>query len=81
MIATLMEWAGTMWGMMLLAGVVWFVLSCVFSLALGSIIAKFGGDGFEDGPRLVQPKRRSPRRVSGVPGARKRGDLKKTSTG
>ena len=60
------------------AGVVWFAVSCVFSVALGRIMAKFAGD---DVPKLDQPKRRDPRRAGDSPGSLKRRQLQKTSTG
>ena len=76
--ATLIEWAGTPWGIIILVGVAWFVVSCFFSVALGRIVAKFGGDYV---PKLDQPQRRSPRRAGDAPGSRKRRQLQKTSTG
>ncbi len=76
--ATLIEWAGTPWGIIILVGVAWFVVSCFFSVALGRIMAKFGGDYV---PKLDQPQRRSPRRAGDAPGSRKRRQLQKTSTG
>ena len=63
--ATLIEWAGTPWGIIILVGVAWFVVSCFFSVALGRIMAKFGGDYV---PKLDQPQRRSPRRAGDAPG-------------
>ena len=79
--ATLIEWAGTPWGIIILVGMAWFVVSCLFSVALGRIMAKFGSDGRDDAPKLDQPQRRSPRRADDAPGSRKRRQLQKTSTG
>ena len=76
--ATLIEWAETPWGIIILVGMAWFVVSCFFSVALGRIMAKFGGDYV---PKLDQPQRRSPRRAGDAPGSRKRRQLQKTSTG
>ncbi len=76
--AMLIEWAGTPWGMIILAGLAWFVVSCMFSVALGRIMAKFAGD---DVPKLDQPKRRDPRRAGDASGTRKQRRLQKTSTG
>ena len=79
--AMLIEWAGTPWGMIILAGLAWFVVSCMFSVALGRIMAEFGGDGRDDVPKLDQPQRRSPRRVGDAPDGREPRQLQKTSTG
>ena len=79
--AMLIEWAGTLWGMIILAGMVWFAVSCVFSVALSRIMAEFGGDGRHDVAKLDQPQRRSPRRAGDAPGSLKRRRLQKTSTG
>ena len=76
--ATLIEWAGTLWGIIILVGMAWLAVSCFFSVALGRIMAKFGGDYV---PKLDQPQRRSPRRAGDAPGSRKRRQLQKTSTG
>ena len=81
MMDTLMEWAGTPWGITILVGIAWFAVSCLFSVALGRIMAKFGGDGFRDAPKRDQPKRASPHRAGAPPGSRKRRRLQKTSTG
>ena len=78
---TLIAWSGTPWGMIILAGLAWFVVSCMFSVALGRIMAEFGGDGRHDVPKLDQPKRRDPRRAGDAPGSLKRRRLQKTSTG
>ncbi len=81
MMDTLMEWAGTPWGITILLGVAWLAVSCLFSVALGRIMAKFGGDGFHDVPKLDQHKQRSPpRRAGAAPDSRERRQ-KKTSTG
>ncbi len=76
--ATLIEWAGTLWGIFILVGMAWFAVFCFFSVALGRIMAKFGGDYV---PKLDQPQRRSPRRADDAPGSRKRRQLQKTSAG
>ena len=69
MIDALMESAGTFWGTTILVGVAWVVVSCVFSIMLGSIFGWLGVPGPED---AVEPKgsRRGPRRAGaeqGVP--------------
>ena len=79
--AMLIEWAGTPWGMIILVGLAWFAVSCVFSVVLGRIMAEFGGDGRHDVPKLDQPKRRDPRRAGDASGTRKQRRLQKTSTG
>ncbi len=79
--AMLIEWAGTPWGMIILAGLAWFVVSCMFSVVLGRIMAEFGGDGRHDVPKLDQPQRRDPRRAGEASGTRKQRRLQKTSTG
>ena len=76
--ATLIEWAGTLWGIFILVGMAWFAVFCFFSVALGRIMAKFAGD---DVPKLDQPQRRSPRRVGDAPDSRETRQLQKTSTG
>ena len=82
MMDTLMEWAGTPWGITLLVGVAWIVVSCLFSVAFGRIMAMFGGAGFNDAPKRDQLKRRGPRRRAGAPpGSGKRRQLQKTSAG
>ncbi len=81
MMETLMAWAGTPWGIAILVGMTWIAVSCLFSVALGRIMAEFGGDGRHDVPKLDQPKRRGPRRAGDAPGSRKRRQLEKTSTG
>ena len=78
---TLMEWAGTPWGIAILVGMAWFAVSCLFSVALGRIMAEFGGDDRHDAPKRDQPKRLSPGRAGAAPGSRRRRELQKTSTG
>lgn len=62
-------------------GLAWLVVSCMFSVALGRIMAEFGGDGCHDVPKLDQPQRRSPRRAGDAPDSRESRQLQKTSTG
>ena len=79
MIDAFMDWAGTFWGMTVLAGVVWFAVSCVFCLVLGSIIARFGAFP-DDVPVAEQTERRSPRRAGDTAPARREQE-KESSTG
>ena len=72
MIDTFMEWATSFWGITVLACLAWFAVSCVFCLALGSIMAKFGGDGVPEPHREDIPKRIDPRRAVPASGALKR---------
>ncbi len=81
MMDTLMEWARTPWGIAILVGLVWFAVSCLFSVALGRIMAEFGSDGCHDVRKLEKRKRRSPRRAGDASGTRKRTQPQKTSTG
>ena len=66
-----MEWAGTAWGIIVIAGVAWLAVSCVFSVVLGRIIARFGADDHEGFGLLERQERRSPQRVGKVQGTRR----------
>ena len=63
MLDALMESAGTFWGTTILVGVAWVVVSCVFSLMLGSIFGWLEGPMPEDASAPQEGSRRGPRRA------------------
>jgi len=70
------------WGIVL-AGLAWFLTSCLFSVCLGRIIAKFANDADADSDSVhaERPRRHNPQRVVPLRTRREQQGIKRTHSG